>query len=227
MCRNPVSSASPEGNMENDRPFEFMDCINIVRSTGRMASGLRRLRDIIAEISDNSLSHHTCQYFLGPHILEYANDFAQWVGGNLGEWALSERLSTLDLFDLKDMDALRHELILTIDRHLALYPQPREVLPGDEFHFAETITIAFPIGVRARNLAEFLAAIRYVDTGCLYYHFYEARVRHGSDDFSSWFEDVLGKRELAAAVRAIDPFMHRNEVVEKEIRQEMEEVMVP
>lgn len=220
--------------MEEDKPFDFIDCVNILKSTGKWVSGLRDLRTTIDEISDESLFHHTCQYFLGGHILEYANDFAQWVGESLEERALSEHLSTIDPFELKDMVSLRRELTGVIDRYLERFPEPRDALPGDEFYFTETITITFNVGIRARNLAEFLAAIRYVDPGSIYYHFYEARIRLGTDDFSTWFEDVLKKKDLAETIRAIDPFMHTTEgirqhiveTVEKGIRQDMEGGMV-
>jgi hypothetical protein len=104
-------------------------------------------------------------------------------------------------------------------------------MPGDEFFFNETVTLVFPAGVRARNLAEFLMAIKYVDASSLYYHFHDARQRlGGADDFSAWFEGALGKSGLAARVRAIDPFMHSLEglreriagIVEDEVRKDME-----
>lgn len=221
--------------MEEERPFEFMNCISILKSTGKKASTLRDLRAMIEEVSDESLFHHTCQYFLRSHILEYANEFAQWVGENLEERALSERLSTVDLFDLRDMGSLRRELAETIDRHLEVHPEPRSALPGDEFYFTETISITFHLGIRARNLAEFLMAIRYVDPGSVYYHFYEARIRHGTDDFSTWFAEVLEKPDLADAVRAIDPFMHTiegirrhlAEIAEREVQRDIEGVILP
>lgn len=219
--------------MEDDRRFEFMGCINILKSTGKKASGLRDLLAVLSEISGESLFHHTCQYFLGEHILEYANDFAQWVGESLEERALSEHLSTVDPFDLKSMDSVRRELIGIINGYLDSFPEPRIALPGNEFYFAETISITFHVGIRVSNLAEFYSAIRHIDPGSIYYHFYEARVRHGTDDFSTWFEDVLDKKDLAEAIRAIDPFMHAIEGIrariveaaEKRIRRDMEGVM--
>jgi len=220
--------------MEEEKPFDFMDCVNILKSTGKWVSGLRDLRTVIAEISDESLFHHTCQYFMGIHILEYSNDFAQWVGESLEERGLSERLSTIDPFELKDAVSLRMELTRVIDKHLELFPTLRDTLPGDEFYFSETITIVFHTGIQARNLAEFLTAIRYIDPGSIYYHFYEARIRHDSDDFSTWFEDVLKKKALAETIRAIDPFMHTTEgirqhiieTVEKQLEEEMEGVVI-
>ncbi|MDP2993233.1 MAG: DUF5752 family protein [Deltaproteobacteria bacterium] len=215
-------------------PFELRQCASILRSTGEKAKNLRELREIIARVSDEAIFHHTYQYFLKGHIYQYTNDFAQWAGESLEEEALSEQLSNIDPYDFKTIDDLRRELLSVIDRYLEGFPEPREAMSGDEFHFNETITLIFPVGIRAKNLAEFLMAIKYVDAGSIYYHFYEARVRLGGgiDDFSAWIDTSLDKKDLAEKVRAIDPFMHSIEeirkhimdVVEKEARRDMEVV---
>jgi len=168
-----------------------------------------------------------------PRVLEYTNDFARWIGESLEERALSEQLSTIDPFELRDIPSLRAALTGIIDRYLQHFSEHRHAQPGDEFYFLETITITFSAGVRARNLAEFLTAIRYIDSGCIYYHFYEARIRHGTDDFSTWFEDALEKQDLAKTIRSIDPFMHTTEgirqhiieTVEKQVKNDMEGVI--
>ncbi|HEX2967045.1 MAG TPA: DUF5752 family protein, partial [Syntrophorhabdaceae bacterium] len=173
---------------------------------------------------------HTCRYFMKFHIFEYTNDFAEWVGENLEERTLSELLSAIDPFELGNMAKLRDALMRIIDRYLDQFSAPRDAIPGNEFYFSEAISVVFRAGVRARNLAEFLTAIQYVDSGSIYYHFYEARIRHGTDDFSTWFEEALNKKELARTVRVIDPFMHSTEgirkhiieIVEKEVREDME-----
>lgn len=216
--------------MEEIRPFEFMECVSILKSTGKLARNIRELRTTIADISDGSLFHHTYQYFLKDHILEYTNDFAHWVGESLEERALSERLSNIDPFAFKEISLLRTELLKSIDDYIGHFPEPRSAIPGDEFYFNETISITFPVGLRARNLAEFLLAVKYIDPASLYYHFYEARIRHNTDDFSTWIEEVLGDKELAIAIQAIDPFMHNIEgirahiveTVENTVRQNME-----
>ncbi|MDI6890958.1 MAG: DUF5752 family protein [Thermodesulfovibrionales bacterium] len=213
-------------------PFEFRQCISILKSTGRKAKNLRQLRDVMAVASDECIFHHTYQYFLKGHTLEYTNDFAHWAGESLEERALSEHLSNIDPYDFKDINDLRNELLDVIDDHLERFPEPREAMPGDEFYFNETVTLIFPVGIRAKNLAEFLMAIKYIDAGSIYYHFYEARIRLGSgiDDFSRWIEDAFGKKELVEKIRTIDPFMHNlegikehiAEVVEEEVRRDME-----
>ncbi len=213
-------------------PFEFRQSVSINKSTGKKAGNLRELRDVIAEASEESIVHHTYQYFLKGHMLEYTNDFAEWAGESLGERALAEHLSNVDPFNSKETGALRSELLDLVDDYLDKFPNPKDALPGDEFYLNETVTFIFPMGVRARNLAEFLTAIKYIEEGCIYYHFYEARIRLGGgiDDFSKWFEDALGEKDIAAKIRTIDPLMYTTEqirlliagVVEEEVRRDME-----
>jgi hypothetical protein len=218
--------------MEEIEPFEFKQCISILKATGKKAKNLRELRDLIGTVSDECIFHHTYQYFLKGHILEYTSDFAHWAGESLEERALSEHFSNIDPYDFKEINDLRNKLLNVIDDYLKKFPEPREAMPGDKFYFNETVTLIFPIGIRAKNLAEFLTAIRYVGTGSIYYHFYEARIRLGGgiDDFSRWIEDAFGKKELAERIRTIDPFMHDlegirehiAEAVEEEVRKDME-----
>lgn len=203
--------------MDEIKPFEFMECVTILKATGKKARNIHDLRALISAISNESLFHHTYQYFLKGHILEYTNDFAHWVGESLEERALSERLSNIDPFAFKDIPSLRQEFLDEIDDYIRNFPKPRNAMPGDEFYFNETVTLIFPVGVQAHNLAEFLLAIRYVDQACIYYHFYEARIRHGGDDFSAWIETVLGNPGLARSIRAIDPFMHNIEGIRTHI----------
>ena len=186
----------------------------------------------MAVVSEACIFHHTYQYFLKGHVLEYTNDFAHWAGESLEERALAEQLSNIDPYDFKNIKDLRNELLTVIDEYLQTFPEPRPAMPGNEFFFNETITLIFPIGIRVKNLAEFLTAIKYVDSGSIYYHFYEARIRlgGGTDDFSRWIEDVFGRKELVEKIRAIDPFMHDlegirehiAEAVEEEVRKDME-----
>ncbi|MBE0425740.1 MAG: hypothetical protein IBX72_03730 [Nitrospirae bacterium] len=213
-------------------PFEFKQCTSIIKSTGKKAKDLPELTDIIAVISDECIFHHTYQYFLKGHILEYTNDFAQWAGESLEESALAEHLSNIDPYEFRNINDLREKIIAVIDEYLKIFPEPRKAIPGEEFYFNETVTLIFPVGIRVKNLAEFLTAIKFVDTGSVYYHFYEARIRLGGgvDDFSRWIEDVFEKKELAEKIRAIDPLMHNIEgirehlleAVEEEVRKDME-----
>lgn len=96
-------------------PFEFMQCVSILKFTGERARNLRNLREIITRISDGSIFHHTHQYFYKGHIHQYTNDFAQWAGEGLEEQILSEHLSSVDPYDFHSIDGLRGELVSVID----------------------------------------------------------------------------------------------------------------
>jgi hypothetical protein len=216
--------------------FEFKQCITMTKATGRKARNLREFRDALATVKSGSIFHHTYQYFLKGHILEYTNDFAQWAGESLEERALAEHLSNIDPYDFTNIEDIRTALLRVVDEYLEMFPEPRDAMAGDEFYFNDTVSFIFPAGVWARNLAEFLMAIKYVDGSSLYYHFYDARQRlgGGSDDFSMWFEETLAKSDLAKVIRAIDPFMHSLEgirerissAVEDEVRHDMESMGV-
>ena len=213
--------------------FEFKECVIVPKSTGKKAKNLKELRTLLGRVSDESISHHTYQYFLSGRVLEYTNAFALWVGESLGEKGLSEHLSNIDPYSFSEIEALRHELLKAIDSRLDALPRPRDAMAGDEFFFSESLTLTFPVRIRARNLAEFLMAVRYVDRSCIYYHFYEARrLGEGADDFSKWFSASLGQEALAEKVGSIDPFMHTLDgirehiivAVEDEVRKAMEEL---
>jgi len=214
--------------------FEFKECVIVPKSTGKKAKNLKELRTLLGRVSDESIAHHTYQYFLSGRVLEYTNAFALWAGESLGEKGLSEHLSNIDPYSFSKIEALRHELLKAIDSRLSVLPRPRDAMAGDELFFSESLTLTFPVRIRARNLAEFLMAVRYVDRSCIYYHFYEARRRlgGGADDFSKWFSASLGQEALAEKIGSIDPFMHTLDgirehiavAVEDEVRKAMEEL---
>ncbi len=213
-----------EGMAEIIEHFEFRQCSSLLKATGKQAKNIQELKELISTVSDESIFHHTYQYFLKGHILEYTNDFSQWAGKDLEESALAVHLANIDPYDFVNISDLRNELIRVIDEFITIFPEPREAMSGNEFYFHETVTLIFPLGIRARNLAEFLTAMRFINTESIYYHFYEARIRLGGgvDDFSRWIEDVFGKKELAERIRAIDPFMHTLQDIQKHIIEEVE-----
>jgi Family of unknown function (DUF5752) len=207
--------------------FEFKQCITLLKSTGKRAKTLRELREHIAVISGRSLIHHTCEYFLKGHVLEYTNDFAHWAGESLEESALGEHLSGIDPYDFRDAEELRGDILRVIDEYLAAFPEPREVLPGDAFYFNETVTVVFSAGIRARNLAEFLMAVRHIDQNAIYYHYFDARRRRGDgrDDFSAWLAEAMRQEELGRRIASIDPFMHSIEGIREHIVSYVEDTV--
>lgn len=208
-------------------PFEFKQCIVIFKSIGKKAKNLHELRNLIGAVSDESIFHHTYQFFLKGHFLEYTNDFAYWAGESLEDRALAEKLSSIDPYAYRVISELRAAILNAINGYLKEFPRPGDVIPGNEFYFNETVTLVFPVGIKAHNLAEFLMAIKYIDSASIYYHFYEARVRLGNerDDFSMWFEKAFAKKRLADRIKTIDPFMHSLEGIKEHIIEEVEEAV--
>lgn len=208
-----------------DKSFDFRDAVRILRPTGKKAETLRELRDLVATASDNCIFHHTYQYFSKGHILEYTNDFAQWAGESLEEGALAEMLSNIDPYSFPTVDGLRAEILRVIDYYIENFPETRKAIPGEEFYFIETISFIFPVGMKARNLAEFLMALKYIDEESIYYHFFEARVRLGQavDDFSKWIDEVIGLQDMARKIQSIDPFMHNMQGIREHLIEIIEE----
>jgi len=219
--------------LEEIKPFEFRQCITILKATGEKARNLRTLKDRISDVSDESIAHHVYHYFQKEkRILEYTNDFAQWAGETLKENILAEQLSNIDPYSFKCIVDLRKEIVSVINAYLKAFTKTRAALSGDEFYFNEGITLVSPVGIQVKNLAEFLMAIKYVELESIYFHFYEARIRPPEevDDFSHWFADALKKEGLAERIRSIDPFMHSLEearrhiidLAEQELKNDME-----
>lgn len=204
------------------QPFEFRACMPLLMTTGREARGIGELREHLQHASDASIMHHMHHFFIKSHLHEYSNDFARWVGEKLEEHILAERLSVIDPYLCGQADAVRASLIQALDRHLQEFPEPRRAIPGEEFEFLEAIPLTFSIGIVAKNLSELAVALKYVDAVSVYYHFYEARLRHGSGDFARWIEEQLGEHELVQSIRSIDPFVHTVEGVRARILGHLE-----
>jgi hypothetical protein len=227
-------AAGKKGAASVDKSFIFRDVVSIPKSMGLKACTLKELRDTLAVVSEECIFHHTYQYFSKGHIQEYTNDFAHWAGENLEERALAEHLSNIDPYSFRSVGKLREELLKVADYYIVNFPSPRDVLPGEEFFFSESISFVFPTGIRARNLAEFLIALKFIDASSIYYHFYEARIRlkKEADDFSKWVDEVIGAADIAEEIKSIDPFMHNLkgirehlvEIIERGLREQMEVV---
>jgi len=77
----------------------------------------------------------------------------------------------------------------------------------------DAISFTLPTHHEASTLAEFAAGLREVGYATIAYHLFEARLRVGAEDndFSRWLEGELDERDLAAAIRSLDPYTHTME----------------
>ena len=192
-------------------PFQFVGCVELREMLGRKAADVQQLMEGIEEVPADSIYYHTHSYFLryeyGPTL--FPNDFATWVAVSVRDRVLSERLGLIDPFEFRDVEALRAQIVSTIDDHLqSLWNVPR-VMHGDPFEFVSSHIIEVDLELTARSLEEFRDHLATVDRSVLFNHICEAKIRKGrhSGDFILWIgsESGLNLPDLAAQVAAIQP----------------------
>lgn len=196
---------------ESGRPFRFNACTEIREILGKHAEDERTLTELLEEVPLDSVYFHTHSYFLRHRFIEttYPNDFAEWVGEQVRDHILAERLSVVDPFTFKSLEALREELISIFDDHLSgLVSVPRAGF-GTPFYFNRSRILEVPTGVEVHTLSEFRNAISEVDTSSLYFHVFEAhlRLQREENDFSAWIRSGLKLPDLADRIRALNPYL--------------------
>ncbi|MGH7255226.1 MAG: DUF5752 family protein [Nitrospirales bacterium] len=192
-------------------PFYFAGCLELREMLGRKAADVQQLMTIIEEAPLDAIYYHTHSYFLREEHIPtlFPNDFATWAAISVRDRVLGERLGLLDPFAFRDLEALRTELVSTIESHLqSLWNVPR-LIHGEPFEFIRSHIIEIDLELTAGTLKEFREHLATVDRSALFNHICEARIRKGrqSGDFVAWIESStgLGLPELAAQVAAIQP----------------------
>jgi hypothetical protein len=191
--------------------FSFIGCSEIQEILGKQAEDERQLAELLEEVPLDSVYFHTHSYFLRTRFIErtYPNDFAAWVGEQVRDHVLAERLSVVDPFDFQSLEALREELLSIIDDHLSSMATVPRVGFGTSFYFNRSRILEVPTGLEARTLREFRDAISEVDVSAIYFHVFEAhlRLRREENDFSAWIRGSLKLPELADRMRDLNPYL--------------------
>ncbi|NGZ96466.1 MAG: hypothetical protein CV089_10125 [Nitrospira sp. WS110] len=195
----------------SDGAFRFLGCSEIQEILGKQAEDERTLAELLEEVPLDSIYFHTHSFFLRHRFIErtYPNDFAEWVGEQVRDHVLAERLSVVDPFEYPSLEALREELISLIDDHLSgLATVPRAGF-GAPFYFSRSRILEVPTGLEVRTLREFRAAISDVDVSVIYFHVFEShlRLQREENDFSAWIRHGLKLTELADRMRALNPYL--------------------
>ena len=204
------------------QPFHFFTRLNLIEFTGKKASNLRELVEIIREVPGSVIYHHT-HHYLQQHLYlspEPPNDFAYWVTYILRAEELGEEIASIDLCEFSTIRSLREKIIQTIEEHLSSNPEPlRRAPPGAEFHFFKSITFILPTPYVVSDLLEFLEVLQKITIHSIFFHMFEARLRleKGENDFSRWIEDMLGEKELAREIAKIDPYTFTMEGLRAEL----------
>lgn len=191
-------------------PFGFVACLELKEFVGLRAENERQLADLIDEVSLDSIYYHTHGFFLRHKFVAgaYPNDFATWAAVQVRDRVLGERLAMVDPSTFPNLQALREELVSVIDDHLRGLRLVPGVLLGEPFEFIQSRIVEIPTGIQVRTLKELREALLDVDVSAIYFHLVEARMRlgRGQNDFAAWLEHGLDLPDLAAKVRAVDPY---------------------
>lgn len=191
--------------------FRFIGCSEIQEILGKQAEDERALAELLEEVPLDSVYFHTHSYFLRQRFIErtYPNDFAEWVGEQVRDHVLAERLSVVDPFGFPSLDSLREEVISIIDDHLSGMVSVPRVGFGTPFYFNRSRILEVPTGLEARTLREFRDTISTVDVSAIYYHVFEAhlRLQREENDFSAWIRSALRLSDLADQIRALNPYL--------------------
>jgi hypothetical protein len=192
-------------------PFFFTGCWELREMVGRSARDEQQLLEGIEEIPLDSVSYHTHSFFLRHKYIAgpYPNDFATWAAIQVRDRVLGEKLGILDPYDFDNLEALRTEIVNIIDEHLSQLQIIPRVVYGEPFHFMQSRIIEVPTGLEARTLAEFREILASVDASVVYYHNFEAMLRHGrrKGDFALWIEEQLDLPDLAQKISRVDFYM--------------------
>lgn len=191
-------------------PFRFSTSSLLVEITGKKAYHLKDFIKILKEIDESSIFYHIHhafrEYSFAPG--QYSNDFARWIGDELEEKNLAERVASINVRDFTDINSLRRKLIEIIEDHLMSAIEIRKAPAGREFNFLRNIAFVSSTPYEVKTLEEFASALDKVGMRSLYYHFFDARLRLGrkTNDFSYWVETSLGEPEIAGKIEQLDPY---------------------
>lgn len=212
-------------------PFRFFNRVHLTELTGLKAKNLKELADVLKTAPDSIMYYHTHHFLAEHHYLtpEPANDFAVWVSDVLGDETLGEKLASIDAFEFPTLSALRERIVNVIGEHISLEPEPRKAPEGREFYFMKSVSVVLSTPYAARDLREFVEALRKLSLDSLYFHIFESRLRLGkpTNDFSVWLENSMGEPELAQEIAKFDPYSYTLEgtrsllmqLIEKRIKQ--------
>jgi len=195
----------------SEKSFRVFDCAPVFIATGIRAFTLREMTESLHVVHSGSIQHHFWGRLLRPVIEEpeYSNDFAAWMGRELRDKVLAERLSVVYPTDYTDVEELRLGIIDIIEDRLYEDILSHTVTARQPFHFLRSQLVVFDTETRIGDPSELGGAVNGMSEGSIFYHFVEARRRNEKrcDDFSAWLESKAGDyHQLCVDLTAIDPY---------------------
>ena len=193
------------------------------------ASNLSELLNLIKEVPDSSIYHHTHRFLQQHQYIspEPPNDFAYWVTDIIGDEKLGEKLASIDTIQFITIHDLRGKIITVMEEHIKTHPKSaqRFAMENAAFYFMKSISFILPTQYVAGNLKEFAQILKKVTLDSIYFHIFEARLRLGkkANDFSLWIESSVGDKGLADKILKMDPYTYTLEDLRKTIVKLVEE----
>jgi hypothetical protein len=189
-------------------PFYFNSAAHLLRIGREKATNLQELLDAIRNTSDASIFQHTFQTLEEHHFIQegFSNDFSHWAFAACNEVELAERLAAIDVREFTSIPALRERIVHIIESYLQKNPRAATRPAMEPFYLMAADLVVVPSPYVARNLEEFIDAMRKVTVHAIYYHFIDARLRLklNNNDFSVWLETELDLPQLADRLNRID-----------------------
>ncbi|MEM1519186.1 MAG: DUF5752 family protein [Pyrobaculum sp.] len=188
--------------------FKFYTAYYISLYTRRRASTLRELAAGIREVDKYTLFHHVFHAIRSKHLLppKYSNDFAKWVGEEVGDEELAAELSDISGAEPNTIEDIRKELLQV------LVDKADERRGREPFIFVAMEPVVVETDYVARSPEELLYALEEVPGESVIYHFVTRRILGGyvKNDFSLWLE-AWGLTEAASELSRIDPLAYSSE----------------
>lgn len=192
------------------RPFQFFTASYLTRIGNQKASNLVEFRAGMEACSDASIFYHTFQSLGRHHFLTegFSNDFAQWVLASTNRGKLAEQLAAVDIRGYLELKELRRELLRFVDNFCNSCPDEARQAAYEPFYFCESVEVSIPLSRQAQTLEEFRDGLQHLSNASFHFHFLVSRLRLHlrTNDFSLWFEEQLGLKNLARRTNRIDVY---------------------
>lgn len=190
-------------------PFKFYTAYYLSFYSRRRAKTLRDLLEGIKAADKNTLFHHLFHTIRSKHLIppKYTNDFAHWVGEEVGDEELAAALSDISGAEPATIEDIRREIVEILE------PHADDRAGRSEFVFVAMEPVVVETNYVANTLGEFLDMLEVVPGESIVYHFVTRRVLDGAgqNDFSTWLEKNFGLAEVAESLSRIDPLMYNSE----------------
>jgi len=207
--------------------FQFSSSASLEMLTGRKASDIQGLLQLIKTCSASSIFYHTFSAYMKMRQVQlpYNSDFAFWVYRSCHESALAEKLMVIDFSEHNSVERLRKRLMAIIEAYIHQHPQCLKKMGDDPFYLYDVMRVVYLTDKFAYDLPSFREVLSSISIYSLYYHYIESRLhtKLARDDFSLWIEESLGLPDLAYQIKTIDISVFTLEGLRSRIMQLIDE----